>query len=279
MKPSLCSEQFRMPWPDHRTVFPFITHSDLKMPGPDTVLWRYMDLTKLLDILGNQCLHFTRIDKFEDPFEGVAPRKALEGLSRRVPASDLEEVLQIRRRTHALCWHANKTESAAMWRLYLSSNEGIAIKTTAQRLQESLQLSPPEDKALFIAEVEYIDHDDEALFLENFLKWATFKRKSFEHEREVRLMRVADHNELGDDFVYRPRINVSTLIESICIGPLVPKWVGDVIEQAISKYGNFKIERSELGDDPTYISRFIEDLQAGRHPTEENSQPGGQRNL
>ena len=254
-----------MPWPEHRNLFPFIEHSDLKMPEPETVLWRYMDLTKLLDILGSECLHFTRIDKFEDPFEGVAPRKALEGLSRKVRAGDLEAVLRVRQRNHVLCWHANETESAAMWRLYLSSNEGIAIKTTAQRLQESLQLTFLVDKPLFIAEVQYIDHEDDAFSLENFLKWATFKRKSFEHEREVRLMRVADTDELSDDYSYRPRVNVNKLIESIYIGPLVPKWVGDVIERAVSKYGNFKIERSKLGENPIYISRFIEELKATGH--------------
>ena len=71
-------------------------------------------------------------------------------------------------------------------------------------------------------------------------------------------MRVAQDDELGDDFFYRPKVNVSTLIESIYIGPLVPKWVGDVIEQAVSKYEHVQVMRSELGDGPAYLSGLIE---------------------
>lgn len=251
-----------MPWPDFLNIFPLLEQSDLKMPEPETVLWRYMDLTKLLDILGNERLHFTRIDQFKDPFEGVAPRKALEALACTVPPAHLEKVLQIRKRTHALCWHASETESEAMWRLYLSSNEGIAIKTTAQRLRESLRLTKGIDEPLHLAEVEYINHldNDEKLGLVNFLRWATFKRESFAHEREIRLMHIAQDDELGDDFSYRPKIDVQTLIESIYIAPFAPSWVGKVIEQVVSKYGNFQVKRSELGDDPTYISHFIQKL-------------------
>lgn len=248
----------QMPWPQFGLTSPFITHSDLIMPEPETVLWRYMDLTKLLYILGSGYLHFTRIDKFEDPFEGVPPRKALQGLVSRIRIDSLERVLQIRKRNHAVCWHANETESAAMWRLYLSANEGIAIKTTAQRLHDSIQLNHKGENELFLAEVQYIDHEDDSLDLENFIKWATFKRKSFEHEREVRLLKVAKDNEQSDDFCYRAKVNVNTLIESIYLGPLVPKWVGDVIDHAVTKYGPFEIKRSELGGDaPTYISSFI----------------------
>lgn len=258
-----------MPWPDFRDIFPFLVPSDLKMPEPETVLWRYMDLTKLLAILGNERLHFTRIDQFNDRFEGVTPRKALEALARKVRSAHLEEALKIRQRTHALCWHASETESEAMWRLYLSSNEGIAIKTTAQRLRESLRLTKGVDQPLLLVEVEYVNHldDDEMLAPVDFLRWATFKRKSFAHEREVRLMRIAQDDELGNNFSYRPKIDVQTLIEAIYISPFAPDWVFEVIKQVVSKYGNYQVKPSELGGDPTYISHFIQELQeSGRAP-------------
>jgi len=34
------------------------------------------------------------------------------------------------------CWHYNLTESGAMWRLYLKSNEGIAIRTTTKNFKK-----------------------------------------------------------------------------------------------------------------------------------------------
>ena len=38
--------------------------------SPDTVIWRYMNLYQLVDIIENNRLFFCRADKFEDPFEG-----------------------------------------------------------------------------------------------------------------------------------------------------------------------------------------------------------------
>jgi hypothetical protein len=35
----------------------------------DTVIWRYIDLSKLLDLLITEELHFTRADKLKDPFD------------------------------------------------------------------------------------------------------------------------------------------------------------------------------------------------------------------
>lgn len=41
-------------------------------PGPDAILWRYMSLTKLLWIVSERRLPFTRADLMagDDPFEG-----------------------------------------------------------------------------------------------------------------------------------------------------------------------------------------------------------------
>ena len=37
---------------------------------PDTVLWRYVDVYKWLDLLQTSELHLTRVDQMEDPWEG-----------------------------------------------------------------------------------------------------------------------------------------------------------------------------------------------------------------
>ena len=36
------------------------------------------------------------------------------------------------------CWHMNDHESAAMWKLYLKSNEGIAVQSTYETLRDSI---------------------------------------------------------------------------------------------------------------------------------------------
>jgi len=36
------------------------------------------------------------------------------------------------------CWHMNDHESAAMWKLYLKSDEGIAIQSTYRKLKDAI---------------------------------------------------------------------------------------------------------------------------------------------
>ena len=50
----------------------FKPHPDLTVPQQDEVVWRYMDLAKLLSLLDRSALYFSRLDKLSqlDPFEG-----------------------------------------------------------------------------------------------------------------------------------------------------------------------------------------------------------------
>ncbi|WP_431810600.1 hypothetical protein [Lysinibacillus capsici] len=83
------------------------------------------------------------------------------------------------------CWHLNDFESAAMWDLYLKSNEGIAIQTTFDRLKRSLNRSKEE---IYMGKVKYIDYRTERNFHRNTLSPFFTKRISFSHENDVRLL-------------------------------------------------------------------------------------------
>ena len=54
------------------------------------------------------------------------------------------------------CWHRSEYESAAMWKLYLKSDEGVAISTTCDRLSRCFKDGTPHD--IFIGEVDYLDY-------------------------------------------------------------------------------------------------------------------------
>lgn len=45
----------------------------LKKPKDDQVIWQYMDFIKFVSILNNSALYFTRVDKFDDTYEGLLP--------------------------------------------------------------------------------------------------------------------------------------------------------------------------------------------------------------
>ena len=113
-------------------------HESFFPPNANRTLWRYMDFTKLLSLIENRRLFFPRADQFDDPYEGTWSRAGVELLRDGMRRNDLppQAVDQFLKMTETLrqemfisCWFASEYESAAMWKLYLQSPEGIAIRT------------------------------------------------------------------------------------------------------------------------------------------------------
>ena len=168
-------------------------------PSDETTVWQYMDFAKLISMLDRGELFFVRIDKVDDPYEGTVPEF---NLRERMPTSraqypDITEerhqkafddidnhVAELIRHGKVLinCWHMNEFESAAMWDLYAKS--GIAIKTTFKRLKDSLDKGTPE--LIKFGLVGYTDFKSEWMAEDNLYHRFFLKRKSFEHEKELR---------------------------------------------------------------------------------------------
>ena len=85
------------------------------------------------------------------------------------------------------CWHTNDGESAALWGLYLKSGEGVAIRSTLGKLQSTLDKST---KIYEIRNVEYRQMRNVRNITCNIYDILSRKRKSFEHEREVRAITI-----------------------------------------------------------------------------------------
>ena len=87
------------------------------------------------------------------------------------------------------CWHINEGESEAMWRLYGDNGKAIAVQTTLDALRESIQVCDSEYRVQ-IYPVKYLDFFDKSLTPRDCViegqRAPFFKRKSYEHEREVR---------------------------------------------------------------------------------------------
>jgi hypothetical protein len=93
-------------------------------------------------------------------------------------------------------WHINEYESAAMWKLYLESDEGIAIQSTLGRLNKSLKDTK---ETIFIGKIKYIDYEKESIPESNQYYPFLYKRKSFEYEKELRLfLKTPSHVISGD---------------------------------------------------------------------------------
>lgn len=234
-------------------------------PDLDALIWRYMDFTKFVALLETTAVYFPRVDLLGDPFEGSVPRPSLEspaafwaeqGFPQEFAASMSDEYRVQRKYHYVSSWHIAKAESAAMWRLYLKSDEGIAIRSTTRRLCESFQLT---EWRVFIGCVRYIDYEAGLIPEGNMFYPFLHKRESFEHEHELRAM-IPDFErreavKAGNDSP--PGINVvvplQILVESIWVAPSAPKWIFELVEAVRNRYGlDVPVHQSALAIDPLF---------------------------
>ena len=234
----------------------------------DAILWRYMDFTKFVSLLEKQALFFPRADKLGDPFEGSLT-KVNEALrptlyKDKIPEEHLRTMTQfmqeLPRWTLINCWHENAHESEAMWRLYARETDGIAIKTDFDSFKNSFTCS--ED--IYIGSVNYVDYDSHFIPEGNTFYAYLHKRKSFEHEREIRaIVQELPTDEQGVD---RSRdicdigkyyeVDLSVLIGKVgkvVVAPFAPDWFLELVKSITVRYNfEFPVVKSTLADNPTY---------------------------
>jgi hypothetical protein len=201
-------------------------------------IWRYLDFTKYISLLQSRRLYFARSDKFEDPFEGSWPqsdvrKRHAESLASDTPGFRPEMmsyfIESLRQYVAINCWHMNEHESAAMWNLYLKSNEGIAVQSTYDRLRNSIIDPQP----VHLGVVGYIDYGVDQIGTNNVASAFMHKRMSFAHECEVRAMIVRDPI-TKDQPRAQPfpqgieiKVDLEHLIERVYIAPTAPGWFTD----------------------------------------------------
>jgi len=240
-------------------------------------LWRYMDFTKFLSMIDSRTLFFSKPKYFVDPYEGNFSKYDLENIER-LKIFDKSYTLrdyvrELNEFAAVICWHMNDTESAAMWDLYLSAKDGIAIKTNYKKLVNSILDTR---FVVYGGKVQYIDYEEE-MASNNVFETLFYKRKSFSHENELRLMVFADpiiedgrnlNSWLGDenDDDYAGTINmdnegganisldISKMIEEVYIAPTAPVWLKPLVESLLRKYNlsEIPVRQSHLYKDLVY---------------------------
>ena len=134
-----------------------------------------------------------------DHFEGAWPKSDLEYWSK-IKGGGVAIYFNetMRQRVAASCWLESPHESAAMWRLYTSGEEGVAITTTFGKLQKLVGTAVEAPWLAGVGRVTYIDHAEKGLIeglqkddpLPNTLAPSMLKHISYAHEREVRALVV-----------------------------------------------------------------------------------------
>jgi hypothetical protein len=241
-----------------------------------------MDFSKFVDLLFARELHFARSDLLGDPFEGAlteahkrARQKVLdaslsENRAERLPPqwgfmshqaihNSFEGLTrlgkQLREMMFISCWHMNEYESAAMWNLYSKTNESICIQTRYDLISAELPAS------CFLGTVKYINYETESIDEGKVFYRFLHKRKSFEHEREIRAILwsingapIKEDARIGcfDDHA-RVKIDLSQIFENIYVNPSAPKWFANLVEQVVAKAGlHIPVRQSSLARDPIF---------------------------
>ncbi len=204
-----------------------------------------------------------------DPYEGALLRSEVEfwanhPYANMLPFDPLIEyenlVMRVNRATVVSCWHINEFESAAMWRIFAPSLEGIAVQSTVGRLCKSFKrLSMPSFETgictplkLYVGKVDYRDFTSSDRKSPDIHDFVMRKPKYYEYEHELRLIIDLIHL-LGTDYErpmelsefernlserggLRVGVDIYTLIEQIVVmSPPNQDWFCDLVKSLIDK--------------------------------------------
>jgi hypothetical protein len=119
------------------------------------IVWRYLTFAKFISVLELRALWMSRLGSLLDQFAGTLPDKTRENMI----ASDLKwektfegrpelqeqlagmadkNVADGRDVLVVNCWFLGESESSQMWKEYVGSTEGVAIRSTLKRLDQSI---------------------------------------------------------------------------------------------------------------------------------------------
>ncbi len=230
-------------------------------PKPCDVLWRYMNFEKYVAMLMDGGIYFSRPSELGDDYEGSLPRVTVERLrdisnqERGHQIAENEARSQqafIRNAFVVSCWHEMPQESDAMWRLYAGNGAGIAIKTNFDSLLNAVLGDDILSDDYRAGRVEYVDYekcDIPTLFGMPLF----YKRKPFDHEREVRIIRFKEDS--GSSTGETHRVALRTLIHEVVLSPNADDWMYNVVKTTTRRFIEplaEKVRKSEISK-PIYL--------------------------
>ena len=229
----------------------YINNPNIILPDDkDIIVWKYLDLSKFLDMLLSKRLFMSRSDKFEDEYEGTFSEPTFEEI-KKIAANNpkfLDYYKSHREKVVISSWHINEYESFAMWQIFTQNSEGLAIQSTIGRLQKAMDVE--KDFNQYIGEVNYIDYKKEYIPFDDMFFPFLFKRKSFQYEREVRIIADLSEHDIKINDGLKIEVDIDQLIEKIYIHPKSENWYKKLVIELVDKLGfDFEIEKSDLESD------------------------------
>src|SRR5690606_2862821 len=223
-------------------------HPQLYDLPDETVIWKYLDLFKYMDLIKNKSLFMLQVSLFQDLYEvkGLDRDSIIKILieeTKQAPEPKIVDCIlnineNLRKNSFINCWHINNYQSSVMWEAYSNSNGGLAIRSTVGNLKKSIT----DEKDIFISKVIY----NRDIPLTNIYHPIIHKREEFRDEHELRVfyadnividIKKARQNLKGNYPFVKIKINPEILIDSVFFHPLTPKWVADSISGILEQFG------------------------------------------
>lgn len=223
-----------------------------------------------MDLVQKKSLYFPSADQLcaMDPFEGAYPARFDEWLDhdekKRIgeagaPPPDLDErrrktckdVRRNRSRTFVSCWHRNRAESEAFWKLY---GDTIAITTLAKRLVTAFS-------SAHIYDVKYITYSRDGFPVPGTLYPYFHKQTAYSHENEVRA--VYDFDDLPAEAQDQARrspgqgvhfpVDLAGLVTGIYVAPGWSSRLGSIETLARDHGLRCPVRQSHLAEPPPFM--------------------------
>lgn len=185
------------------------------------VLRKYMDLSKLLDLLYSKSLYFRRADGFTDRLEGAlfpSLRELIDEshINGNVKYDSDEFYRSAREDSYVSCWTIGARDNMALWQLYGGTKSSVVITTTLNKIVNAIDW----DRSTHIHKVKYVDHKK----IKNYAIGAPrevlqYKSDAYIFEKELRIVvphQDKDNHTMG---IRLPLTNINTLIRSVVIAP------------------------------------------------------------
>lgn len=237
-------------------------------PNTNYKIVRYLDLVKFISLIQTKKLYFSRLDKFEDQYEGTVPELTLQDykdwytnftqnrLLDIITTSVEEHVEQAlidqknvgekyKKLVCVSCWNKYESESYALWKIYSDLSKGIMITTSIEKMKMAFEHTKEQ---IQLSEVKYLDYKKDKMKLGNLNYPIIHKNIHYDYEKEIRLIYQVpfqsglnyDWSQEENQFGKYINVDIDILIEEIIISPKAPQWFFDLISNLL---GTYKIEK------------------------------------
>lgn len=231
-----------------------LSEDDFKKP-----IYRVMPVFRLMELFKRKNNTLVKPRLWDDPFENFILQGHGKFSDGKIVSFGMRDLV------YGQCWTMNK-DSDAMWRIYSPDKNGVKIRTTINKLFNSIYSRSrvnERDVNCFIGKVKYLiprkinDFLDQVNIIDSTGKGIAetllIKRQAFSHEKEVRLIYIADEHK-AQHVIFQYEIDPFDLIREIVFDPRMNEYLFEIYKNSFRNEGfQGKIFQSDLYKGPENI--------------------------